>query len=118
MRPSKSPDGIVTVSTGSTGPGDLIGRTHLKVTFAGPDAPVLFRDAPNSQLDDNEKFVAYRLLDRHLRSLGVERYVLIPYDSFRERAEGAAVVTARASDSCLCCGTFGNRSIMARRTPP
>ena len=96
----------------------MIGRTHLKVTFAGPDAPVLDRDAPNSQLDDNEKFVAYRLLDRHLRSLGVDRYVLIPYGSFRERAGGVSVVTTHASSACQCCEIESNRWLRARRTPP
>ncbi|MCX5691738.1 MAG: hypothetical protein NTV94_18425 [Planctomycetota bacterium] len=99
--PWVTPDGSISVSTATDAAAALAGRTHLKVVFSGADAPVLFRDAPNSQLDENEKFVAYRLFDRQMRAHGINRYVLIPYDAFRERGEHALAI--RDSHACACC---------------
>jgi hypothetical protein len=78
-------------------------RTPIRVTFRGPAAPVLFRDAPHNQADENEKFVAYRLLDAHLRDQGVTSYILIPSLSFREKpaphATAGSATAARSSDA-------------------
>ena len=102
VQPAAGRDGCITVSTATDEAAQRAGRTHLKVMFSGPEAPVLFRDAPNSQLDENERFVAFRLLDRLLRAQGISRYVLIPYDSIRERGRSVALASA-----CACCDSPG-----------
>jgi hypothetical protein len=61
-------------------------RLRLQVHLSGPDVPVLYRDAPHTQIDENEKFAAYYLFDAHLRASGIEEYILVPRSAYRDRA--------------------------------
>ena len=64
---------------------------RLEVEFDAATGPVLWRgrDVPGDQLDENERHVAYRLLDARLRACGVSQYVLIPLAQFRRTAPAA-----------------------------
>ncbi len=65
-------------------------RLHIQVEFSAEGGPVLWRGdyADHDQIAENEKFVAYRLLDAYLRSAGLIEYVLIPYAQYIDPAEG------------------------------
>ena len=55
-------------------------RFRVDVQFSAELGPVLWRgyDADRTQIDENERFAAYILLDRYLSACGVEEYILIP----------------------------------------
>jgi hypothetical protein len=122
VRPSVSRDGIVRVSVaehGDSSEAPQRGRSTLRVNFVGPAAPVLFREGTHTQADENEKFVAYRLFDAHLREQGIREYVMIPYTAFRglkptgDAARGSSLGCAGV---CSCGeGRTGLTLLMGRR---
>jgi hypothetical protein len=61
-------------------------RLRLKVEFDPATGPALFcpPERTMTQIDENERFVAYHLLDRAMRHAGFTRYILVPY-GFYER---------------------------------
>lgn len=61
-------------------------RLRLKVEFDKDYGPALFcpPERTMTQIDENERFVAYHLLDRAMRHAGFTRYILVPY-GFYER---------------------------------
>jgi hypothetical protein len=61
-------------------------RLRLKVEFDQNHGPALFcpPERTMTQIDENERFVAYHLLDRAMRHAGFTRYILVPY-GFYER---------------------------------
>jgi hypothetical protein len=76
-------------------------RLRLKVEFDPNSGPALFcpPERTMTQIDENERFVAYHLLDRAMRHAGFTRYILVPY-GFYERnpaLEPPATTTGPAS---------------------
>ncbi len=61
-------------------------RLRLKVEFDPATGPALFcpPERTMTQIDENERFVAYHLLDCAMRHAGFKRYILVPY-GFYER---------------------------------
>jgi hypothetical protein len=50
----------------------------------------VYSDVALDQIAENNRFVAYFVIDDYLRSVGVREYVFVPYLQFRD--EGAASV--------------------------
>jgi hypothetical protein len=64
---------------------------RLEVEFDAALGPVLWGgpDVAQGQLEENERQVAYRLLDAQLRAAGVTEYVLIPLAQYRRTSPRA-----------------------------
>jgi hypothetical protein len=63
-------------------------RWRIEVRLDGVYGPVLWRGPsdPRTQIDENERFVAYALLDHYLRACGVREYILIPLAQYAQHA--------------------------------
>ena len=59
-------------------------RLWLEVAFDRQAGPVVWASGTFGQVEENEQFLAYHLLDGALRRAGIHRYLLIPYAAFRE----------------------------------
>jgi hypothetical protein len=58
---------------------------YIQVEFNPARGPILYTGADSAgQLEENERFVAFHLLDDYLRRAGVLEYVLIPYLQYRD----------------------------------
>lgn len=79
------PDGVVTFRKSELIDTGAQPRIRVQVEFDARLGPVLWRDAArvNDQVAENERFVAYHLLDVALRRAGFTRYVLVPYAFYR-----------------------------------
>jgi len=64
-----------------------LGAFNVQVEFPGPFAPAISppTDRPMTALDENERYVAFHLLDRALQRAGLDEYVLIPYVLYSDR---------------------------------
>jgi hypothetical protein len=67
-------------------------RWRIEVRLDGVYGPVLWRGPsdPRTQIDENERFVAYALLDHYLRACGVREYILIPLAQYAQHAPASA----------------------------
>jgi len=76
-------------------------RFHVQVEFSAECGPVLWRgdSAGHDQIDENEKFAGYMLLDDYLRAAGIGEYILIPYAQYVAPAERTAS-NETIKDSC------------------
>ena len=59
-------------------------RIWLEVSFDAELGPVVYTEQRLGQLHENERFVAYHLIDRALRQAGLSRYHLITYAAYRD----------------------------------
>jgi hypothetical protein len=78
------PEGLVEINGVRRLPDPRYLRLHARIQFDAVDGPVLWRPGRSrqDQLDENERFVAYHLLDAYLRRAGISEYILIPYAQF------------------------------------
>jgi hypothetical protein len=65
-------------------------RLRSQIAFDVARGPVVYSDVALDQIAENNRFVAYFVIDDYLRSVGVREYVFVPYLQFRD--EGAASV--------------------------
>jgi hypothetical protein len=61
-------------------------RLRSQVAFDAHHGPVLFSEGARDQIAENDRFVAYFVIDDHFRRSGLLEYVLVPYVQFRDDA--------------------------------
>ena len=82
----QGPEGVVTIRKSGLIAGQHGPRLRLQVEFDGERGPCVWsgREHGASQVEENERFVAYHLLDGVLRRAGFRSYVLIPIAFYRD----------------------------------